>query len=161
MLKQMVLSLLAVLLLLVAPGSSHTMGLGGCPRVSPIKDFDMDRVRLFSWHPEILNLYFSYSDTICTGDWMVWKISRCFSLWENGTLFRSLPHPALAWSTTSPVGLMRSWDSFRRSNISFLIRSELIISTRTPEFSISLILTTLPAWGWNFHWVRNLSFHSI
>jgi len=43
MLTQLILSMMAVLMLHIAPSSSHTMGLGSCPRVSPIKDFDMDK----------------------------------------------------------------------------------------------------------------------
>ncbi|CAG7786991.1 unnamed protein product [Allacma fusca] len=43
MLHQLILSIAAVSLLLFTTGQCHTMGLGGCPRVSPIKGFDMER----------------------------------------------------------------------------------------------------------------------
>lgn len=31
-------------LIYVSPISGHTMGLGGCPKVDPVKDFDMSKV---------------------------------------------------------------------------------------------------------------------
>lgn len=36
-----------VLLACLGYGAAHTMGLGTCPKVEPLKDFNMDKVRFY------------------------------------------------------------------------------------------------------------------
>jgi len=51
---------------LAQPGTSHTMGLGSCPKVDPIKEFNMDKVRIKGFRfliKIILNVLLSFKFT--------------------------------------------------------------------------------------------------
>jgi hypothetical protein len=43
-----VIAVAIVAILYLARVDAHTMGLGSCPRIEPLKDFDMEKVRTFS-----------------------------------------------------------------------------------------------------------------